>query len=130
MAISNHPNLNLMPSSNPSPPSLNPPLKQPNQLIQPLNNNMRPRIHFQLLFALAADQNRQSARFVARDHVVDAVTNHDQGKRGWRRARFACWTRYAPLFGDMQDSGWGRFRRLEVSRDDRRESRDVRGEVG
>jgi hypothetical protein len=34
------------------------------------------------------------------------------------------------LFGDVQDTGRRRFGRLEVSRYDGRESRDVRGEVG
>ena len=59
-------------------PSHNTPLKQPHQLIQPLNNNMRPLIHFQLLFTRALDQHRQSSCVVARDDVVDAVADHDQ----------------------------------------------------
>jgi len=58
-------------------PRLNPPLKQPNQLIQPLNNNMRPLIALQILFAEALDQHRQCPGVVARDDVVDAVADHD-----------------------------------------------------
>ena len=65
-------------------PRLNPPLKQPNQLIQSTDNNIRPRIHLQLLLALAADKDGQSSCFVARNNVVDTIADHYQGKRGWR----------------------------------------------
>jgi hypothetical protein len=67
----------IIPYINPSP-RFNAYLKQPNQLIKPLNNNMRPLISFQLLLTRTLDQNCQSSRVIAGNDVVDAVADHDQ----------------------------------------------------
>ena len=92
---------------------------------------MRPLIYFQLLFPSTLHQHRQSSGVVARDDVVDAVADHDQGEL---LARFGIGTRSVgvnvPCLGDVQDAGWGGLRRTKVASDDGVECGDVRGEVG
>lgn len=91
---------------------------------------MRPLINFQLLLPGTLHKNSQSSRVVARDDIVDAVADHDEGEV---LSRICIGTGVGcvdiPCFGDVQNAGWGGLGRAEVASDDWVEGGDVRGEV-